>query len=336
MADSAVLARPRANIHGSEFERDMADMFTRRRSGHAIRHFFSGQSLVLWEAFTRASRDYYLFEDEAKLIKENAPAIAEKARAALQGSLTVVELGTGSAKAVRAKTIPMLEALKPDVYIPTDWSAESVHVAAHLAQQALPGLDVRPRVMDFNQQAYHLPKSGRTVLLQFGSTLSNIEGRRDDALPLEAMQTNLKHYRRQLQQNDLAIFGLDQNQDRQSLMAAYEHPLHVAFSESVLTRMKDELPVSSSFNPAAFTYVPLWNEATHQLAHLLIALEDGSFELGDETIRYVAGDRFVYDNSWKFPQGVLDGAFSNTGYVPVRAPIRDVHSRISLQVMKAV
>ncbi len=308
----------------SSFAQDVEDWFLRRRSGHMIRHYYSGKALEYWEAFTRHSKEYYLFDEEAALIQTYAEQIAKK-----YGQATVVELGTGGIKSGYQKTLPFVKAIMPKLYIGCDWSEESAALVCAIVEKET-GIKTDVRLGDFNNKDMQLP-TGKKVVCQFGSTLSNIESFPDDPLPFDALVSNLKNYKQNIGDDGALVIGLDQNNNPGSLIASYSHRYHAAFSESILHRIQRELRVSRHFDPANFRYNPIWIEKSYQFVHALVAQCDGGFELDGVPVNYAKGDIFSYDNSFKYPQHILSNALEAAGYSLPQIYRGD---RVSLQVVE--
>jgi len=338
------------------FYKDMYELFTQKRAGHAFHHVMTGKALNLWEQFTRAAdTEYYLFNNEANLIRENADYFASLAKKeGTEHPLIMIELGTGSAHSIKHKTMPFVDAIHPDIYVGVDYSTESATEAVMKVHAEHPETTGLIRLKDFNKQNLQLEESiyaeiqkeqpikwnvrdlryGRRIMVQFGGTLGNVEGFAKDGLPHDHLKEALTNYRRHLHPGDYFIIGLDHNQNARSLASCYQSDLIAQFSMATLARMKEELPVKY-FDPDDFEYSNRWIEESHLYAHGFRAKKTGSFYLGRERISYNEGDCFIYCNSYKYPQDFLDQVFAETGFTQVKV-MKDRDKRVHLHTLQAI
>ncbi|MBU6234374.1 MAG: L-histidine N(alpha)-methyltransferase [Alphaproteobacteria bacterium] len=325
-----------ASFPEQTFMSDMEALFTKKRSGHALKHIFTGAALNMWEQFTLAEdTHYYPFTCEAGLIAKCAPyfnAVANKLKE--RGPLTVVELGTGSQHAAQLKTVPFVEAVQPDFYYGVDYSLESAFHAATTVRERIKGVKIGMRNKNFITDDMDIPHAGPRIFIEFGSTLGNAEGFEDAPLPKDVVIQALANCRKHMSEGDYLILGVDQNQDRRSLEAAYGHRLISDFSNAMLRRVHDELP-TEGFKPHHFRHVKRWQPQNHLFINGFEAVQDGEFSFGKgEPIRYKKGELFNYCNSYKFPQYFLDHCYAQTGF-RLETKHSDKKGRISLQCLVA-
>lgn len=287
----------------------------------------------LWQEFTKHADSYYVNRSEAALIARHAPEIGALVRKGLDQNAGVIlgELGPGSRHAVRRKTWPMVAAVDPDLYVAADHAAGALDEAQSVLKELRPALPVRRLEIDFNRAVLPLPEDGRRVVVQFGSTIGNVSGWPGGKVPPEALRDALTVYRKSLRRGDYLVIGYDANQDEESLIAAYGHPLSIAFGENLLSVMAAHLPMEG-FKIPDFRYVPSWHPDSHLMAFELVAQADGSFRLDGERIAYRKGERFNFLGAYKYPVAMFRAEARRAGLEPVRAFLDD-QKRVGLHVL---
>jgi len=317
------------NRYETPFLDDMVDLWTRKRAGGAFQHVMAGKAFELYEQFTRAAdSNYYLFNSEAKLIRENPDFFR-------RGASTAIELGMGSLNSVIHKSEPFYDAVRPPEGIIVDYSVVAARSASEYLQGKFPDVKVDMRFSNFNEEDLRIKGTDRRIMAQFGGTLGNAEGFLDGGLPREFIVKCLTNYRRNLNPGDYFVVGLDQNQDEESLHACYSHELIAKFSMATLDRMAKELPVLQ-FDADDFEYAHVWNKESHLYAHGFKAKRNGFFGIGGRNyVRYDKGDMFVYCNSYKYPQEFLDDVFEASGFKPCDRLV-DPQKRMHIHALEAV
>lgn len=228
----AVLERPgERSRHHLDVEAERR--FWRQEAGGEFAHrCYEGDGLRFWQSFTASAEGYYPLRSEVALIDRHAKDIARLVRQdlAADGELTLVELGMGSEASLEAKTAKIVDAVQPTRFIGADFSGDVLRTADKYLAQRFPDVPFTGLQTDFNRARMPLPTSSRRLIVQFGSTISNVPGRRNDPLPVEALRASLQNYRAALQPGDVLVIGYDSNQDGQSATDAYRHSDHAAFS----------------------------------------------------------------------------------------------------------
>ncbi len=232
-------------------------------------HVVTGEGMEKWDKmssqFNNAAKgngsniikpNYYPFSDSAHIIqsqKDYFRRLADEKR--IEGKpLILIELGTGSESAIRQKTIPFIEAIRPDVYIAVDMSPESAFLATTMVRERFELITTELRIgTDFNKDSLDLLNDGRRIMVQFGSTIGNMEGFPDGTLPRKQFLDALNNYHRHLGEGDVLILDLDHTQDIDRINSCYrDDPGVQSLAESILDRIQDE--VSSEFQRNKFEY----------------------------------------------------------------------------------
>lgn len=315
------------------FLNDSIDLFSYVQSGHMLHQCYIGEGLEYWNEFMRQSNDYYVTKDETNLILTTRDEISQIAQDQLNGSLHLVELGPGSRLGLD-KTLTLCEALPDFSYFPCDWSEDSVDLAKAVIKEQYPHAQITGQKADFNRESLAVPLGGRRLVAIFGSSASNIPGFSEQGIPVDILNASFRNIRSNMQSGDILVFSIDQNQNGEMMEGMYSHPMHSAFSENILSRMKSELPVLN-LDTEAFKYNPKWHPKAHLLSHDLVAIKDTSFQVGSQHFDIQAGERFSYSNSYKYPDYALNAVFNATNFNVVKKWVSPANT-MSLFALRAV
>lgn len=335
MSSSAALDR-------QQVQRDAIDVSAERRfwtheaGGEFAHRCYEGDGLRYWQRFTATAKNYYPLRSEVALIDAHADELAALVRQNLSADedLTLIELGLGSKASLNAKTAKIVEAVQPARFVGIDYSGDVLQTAKGFLSRRFRQLPVATLQADFNKDRMSLPGADRRLMVQFGTTISNVPGRRDAPLPVHVLSQSLANYRRHLRPGDFLAIGYDSNQDGQSATDAYRHPDHAAFSENLLTVMARH-PAIEGLRAQDFAYEPQWQDHAKLVTHDLVAHRSGQFRLAAEPMYYTAGERFNYSNSYKYPVSVFDKAAAVNGLHPW-TKFMDGQQRVGIHVLKAV
>lgn len=159
--------------------------------------------------------DYYLFNDEVKTISSNKDALKEY----LKEVTDIVEIGPGSDYTLEHKTLPILsyvENLKR--YHAIDISKDYLDNACNYIKKHTPNIEicaVEADLMQKTQIGLNQIPCGKKAVLFLGSTLGNFT----------QIQQNyvLKQISKLTKPEDIAIITVDTNQDKESMVRAYDN-----------------------------------------------------------------------------------------------------------------
>jgi uncharacterized SAM-dependent methyltransferase len=298
------------------FLEDAIDLFSGKQSGHMLHQCYVGEGMTYWDEFMRQSDEYYITQTETAIIEDARNDIANLVVNSKKEPVHLIELGPGSRRGMN-KTLKLCEALPAFTYHPRDWSDDTLEVSQNTMQEFYPDAEVLTKRADFCREDLSLPEDGMRLVVMFGSSLSNIAGFPHQGVPLATLQACLSNIRLSLKEGDVLLLGIDQNQEGKMLEAMYAHPMHKAFSENILHRMAAHLPVYD-FHPESFVYEPKWHPQAHLLSHDLVAQDDMDFQLGRERFSIHKGQRFSYSNSFKYPDTILNDAFTASGFKGIK------------------
>jgi dimethylhistidine N-methyltransferase len=252
------------------------------------KYFYDERGSALFDAICELD-EYYPTRTETAILEAHAGDMAAQIG---KGAL-VIELGSGSS----TKTPLLLDALCETAgYVPIDISREHLLDAAGRIRDDFPDLAVRPVCADFTAPL-ELPDLGvtprRRIVFFPGSTMGNFDpaGRRK----LLGQMVSLCG-----PEGGGVLIGLDLLKDRETLEAAYNDRLGVtaAFNLNLLERVNREL--DGQFDLARFEHHAPFNAAAERIEMHLVSTEAQTVAIGDEEVRFEAGERVCTEHSHKF------------------------------------
>jgi L-histidine N-alpha-methyltransferase len=204
--------------------------------------FYDDRGSQLFDDITRLP-EYYQTRAERSILVERSADIA-----ALTGADTVVELGSGTS----TKTRVLLDAVRPQRYVPFDVSESTLRAAGAELASAYPGMDVHGVVGDFERHLSLLPSGGRRLVLFLGGTIGNLA-------PAERAKF-LGEVAAGMAPGDALLLGTDLVKDPARLVAAYDDAAGVTaeFNKNVLLVLNRAL--GASFDVSVFDHVAVWDE----------------------------------------------------------------------------
>lgn len=256
------------------------------------------QGANLWEAFLKVSKDYYPLPNEIKLIRTKAGRLIQDKKS----PVFIVDFGPGPKQAVLNKTIPIMRHFGNAAgYAAIDGCMDYVVSSCNVVGKKHASVPLYGYQADYLEDDINLPEGTRKIGLFFGGTIANFEGHPTQGLPAERVIALLKRMRELLGSDGSLFITNDSNQDEESILSSYLHPLQIAFGSNLMHRVKRDLPVSKGFDPCAWRYEPVWHAANHQLCHTVVCERTQDFWLGEEYFKINVGERFILNNSFKYP-----------------------------------
>lgn len=247
--------------------------------------FYDHRGSELFDQITRLP-EYYPTRTESMILKDNCDSIAR-----ICGADSVfIEPGSGSSEKVRI----LLDALKPDVYVPVDISAEFLRQSAEALGGEYPWLDIFAVCADFNagwEFLEELPVSPRVVFYP-GSTIGNLE-------PVLAQQF-LSGIRDVMGRDGGVLIGVDTHKATDRLNAAYNDSAGVtaAFNLNVLRRMNELL--DAQFDEASFSHRAFYNEDLRRIEMHLVSNCAQQVACAGTTIGFERGETIHTECSYKY------------------------------------
>ena len=209
--------------------------------------FYDEAGSALFEQITELP-EYYLTRTERSIFERSAGEILQAAGP----SLTLVELGAGTAAKTSILIDELLRRQPRALFYPIDVSPSALQEAATQLGRQFPQLRVNPIIADYTGGVEALNRiSGRKLVLYIGSSIGNFE-------PDESVRL-LRRIRRSLRAGDALLLGADFAKSPKILIPAYDDAQGVtaAFNKNILARINREL--EANFELDAFRHVALWN-----------------------------------------------------------------------------
>src|SRR5688500_13993844 len=162
------------------------------------KYFYDELGSQLFEAICLLP-EYYLTRAENEILKRYADEIA----AAVDGQITLVEMGSGSASKTRLVIEALLRRQKQLLFMPVDLSAAAHESGCRILLQSYPELTIEASAADYSAGLAELGKHprSRTSALCLGSNISNFD-RAEARRFLRAMRSGLN-------KGDALLLGAD-------------------------------------------------------------------------------------------------------------------------------
>jgi len=275
---------------------------------------------------------------------ENAVSDSRPTPIPFPRSLTVLELGAGTASKTGILLRELTRLQREVLYQPVDISPSALSEARVQLERNVPGLHVRPHIANYVTQRFPIvrPVGARVLALYIGSSIGNFS-------PSEARDI-LTRLRAQLHPGDALLLGVDlapslagTNPPKQisTLLAAYDDAAGVtaAFNLNVLTRLNREL--GANFNVDGFTHQALWNPTRSRIEMHLVSRQKQTVILPQSAagpalpIHFAAGETIHTENSYKFTPAALTALFAASRFQPQRV-FTDLNNLFSVTLACAV
>jgi len=297
--------------------------------------------------------EYYLTRAEDEILRLYGDQIV----ASVEGSKTLLEMGSGSASKTRLIIEALLREQDELLFVPVDISASALESSSRILLQSYPRLRIEAYAADYFAGLAELAKRepaktglaevnriergfrqsgreqskldrGRTLALFLGSNISNFDT--EEALRF------LKAMRSVLHKGDALLLGADLKKDRETLEAAYNDALGVtsAFNLNVLARINREL--GGNFDLHKFKHHAFYNEDEGRIEIYIQSLEKQlvRIEQLDLEVEFAEGELIHTENSYKFDAAGIDRLANETGFVRTRTWL-DSQGRFSSNLLMA-
>lgn len=214
----------------------------------------------------------------------------------------VIDLGPGTLRAFRKKTLPLVQALNSSTCLIVDKSAAFLHdikVGAHSA-----GVNITPIEADFFLGNARYQEGDEPALVcAFGGIISNLIAPISPELPYDLLSSTLHNFAKSINHGWL-LLAFDSSEDSKEITAYYTK--HALFQLNVFDRMAAELSIEGDFDPKAFDYVARWHASSSQLGHMAVLNRPLHFTIDGETFSLSAGQALHLKNSFKFPDDFFE------------------------------
>jgi L-histidine N-alpha-methyltransferase len=279
--------------------------------------FYDELGSQLFEQITELP-EYYLTRTERGIFTAHADEIIQQAANGDKQTLTLIELGAGTATKTGILLAAAVRHQGSVVYQPVDVSETALDAASENIKANLPGVIVRPQVADYTTQPLPLDRLPglRTLALYIGSSIGNFSPEQAEAL--------LCNVRAQLLPGDKLLLGTDlgpgTHKNIATLLAAYQDAAGTtaAFNRNVLLRLNREL--GTNFDVDAFGHKALWNQAESRMEMHLESLIRQRVRLPANssgpalTLEFAAGDTIHTENSYKFNAAKIEALLDSANF----------------------
>jgi dimethylhistidine N-methyltransferase len=176
--------------------------------------------------------------------------------------------------------------------------------------EELPGVKVRPEVLDYTQSLAGLEEiEGRKLVLYIGSSIGNFE-------PLHASLL-LRNVRSALNPGDALLLGTDMRKPEDVLLPAYDDRRGVtaAFNKNILTHINREL--NANFDLDSFQHRAIWNSSESRIEMHLESLRTQTVNIAalGMSVQFARGETIHTENSYKFTMSMVEAIANNGGFV---------------------
>ena len=267
--------------------------------------FYDEAGSALFEQITELP-EYYLTRTERTIFETYAGEMLQAAGA----SLTLIELGAGTASKTCILIEELLQRQSRSLFYPIDVSPTALQEAVSQLGKRFPQLRVNPIVADYSGGVEALNRiSGRKLLLYIGSSIGNFE--------LDESIRMLRRIRRSLRPGDALLLGADFAKSPKILLPAYNDAqgITAAFNKNILARLNREL--DADFDLDAFRHVALWNKRCSRMEIYLESERTQQVFLPaiDMDVELAAGERIHTENSYKYTMGMIESIVGESGFM---------------------
>ena len=278
---------------------------SRRRKAIPCKFLYDARGSALFEEICGLP-EYYPTRTERGILRRHAAEIADLAGRDAQ----LVEFGSGSS----AKTAILLDAMRPQAYVPIDISSSQLAEAASALARRYPDVEIVAVCADYTADDFlpALPRaSGRRVAFFPGSTIGNLEP--DEARRFLARCAVVVGRRGGM------VIGVDLKKESAVLNAAYDDAAGVtaAFNLNLLARMNREL--AGTFNLSRFAHDAFYAEEEGRIEIYIRSLEAQVVRVAERDFAFAAGERVHTEYSYKYEIGEFQALAESAGFRPVRA-----------------
>ena len=268
------------------------------------KYFYDQRGSQLFDAICEAP-EYYPTRTELDILENNAQEIAD----CIGPECLLVEPGSGSSYKVRT----LLDAMKPQAYIPMDISKTHLIQAASKLSDDYPWLEVHASCIDFTEKLHlpdELPEVEKKVAFFPGSSIGNFE-------PTDAIHF-LADMAEMVEQDGGLLIGVDLKKDKRILDAAYNDANEITadFNLNLLERINREL--QGEFDLAKFEHHAFYNETHGRIEMHLVSKTEQQVTVDNTAIQFSKGESIHTENSYKYSIAEFQALATQAGFTSDR------------------
>jgi dimethylhistidine N-methyltransferase len=272
------------------------------------KYFYDEQGSRLFEAITQLP-EYYPTRVEINLLREHRETIATL----LKEDVWLLEYGSGASLKIRL----LLQAIKPNCYVPMDISKDFLLASAESLMEDYPWLNVYAACVDYSQPV-RLPADMITSAQKLGffpgSSIGNFS-------PYEA-RIFLQGVRKTLGNDGAMLIGVDLEKDTRVMEAAYNdcQGITAAFNFNILHHINQIL--GTQFNVDYFEHKAIYNEEKSRIEMHLVSTMDQIVKISDtnilngtsKNITFQTGESIHTENSYKYSRQSFTELVEDAGF----------------------
>jgi dimethylhistidine N-methyltransferase len=286
----------------ADFFAEVLDGLSRQQKKIPPKFFYDEKGSEIFEEICDTS-EYYLTRTEQRILQENADEIAM----IIGHHCLLVEPGSGNCEKVRL----LLDALRPQAYVPMDISRDHLRKAAKALSADYPWLDVHAACIDFTQplDLSFCPVGRKKIAFFPGSSIGNFE-------PLAAVKF-MSHVVNAVGRGGGMLIGVDLKKDKDILDAAYndEAGVTAAFNLNLLDRINHEL--NADFDINGFAHHAFYNSDKGRVEMHLRSQQDQLINIDKKIIRFNEGETIHTENSYKYTIKEFQVMAHQAGFMPI-------------------
>ena len=268
------------------------------------KYFYDARGCELFDAICGLP-EYYPTRTELAIMRLHARAMADR----LGPDCALIEIGCGNSE----KTRLLLEALRPEVFVPVDIAREQLESSCNALARLLPEMPILALRADF-AQPIAVPLTGlgqarRRVLYFPGSTIGNFT--RPEALAFLARWAPV------LGAGGGVLIGVDLKKDEALLNAAYNDAQGVTaeFNLNVLRHINQAF--GADFDLAAFRHHAFYKGEHGRIEMHLVSLRQQRVTIREREFEFGAGETIHTENSCKYGIAEFQDLGRAAGFEPV-------------------
>lgn len=268
------------------------------------KYFYDARGSKLFDQICQLP-EYYLTRTEIGLLKQYGNDVARH----IGPNTVLFELGSGSSRKIRL----LLDALRPDSYVPMDISKNHLFQSANTLAKDYPWLDIHAVCVDYTD-SWSLPpglKGNRRIVFFPGSSIGNLT--HEDAVGL------LRRIAELVGEDGGLLIGVDLIKDIDILESAYNDQAKVTetFNKNLLVRLNREL--NADFQLNQFKHLAFYNRDLNRIEMHLASERHQDIRITDECFHFDQGETIHTENSHKYSIAGFQRLASLAGFYPVKA-----------------
>lgn len=294
-----------------EFQKDIIDLFSGKRGGHAQRWRYV-LAPEMWHSHLIQNDKYYVRDSGIYIVNKTIKSLSKKGQ--LSVYKTVGDLGPGDSVAVKNKILPLImHCPNVQLYASVDLSKDQLKAANDLVSSET-GIETQAFHKNFFQESFAISKQ-KTICGFFGSTISNVELSEAATLPENKIIKNLKNIHQIVGSGNKILIEFDANRDLENAISAYDHHTWRRMSTAILHGVENILKPKGNFNPIFWKHVFIKNEKAHTIHQCIESIRPQHFSIAEHEFRISAFQPFVISNNVKYPVDVLADLEEKAGAV---------------------